>query len=922
MNILNKVTLKTLRKNKVRTIVTVIGIILSAAMLTAVTTAVSSGLQYLTDVESYQSGSWHGALLNLDSFDAARLKSDARVKATSTIQNIGYAKLEGGQNEYKPYLFIGAIKIGGTGLLPIHITEGKLPTNTNEILVPEHVASNGRVKYSLGQTLTLAVGLRLSENGETLWNNERLSYEYLEDEESQEEILVTEQLSIQETRTFTVVGFYERPDFEPLDAPGYTLLTGYEKASRSESIYFTLKKAKNVFDFTENFEYEKNPQCEAKYNTGYLRAIGVMKDDNIKTVLYGFAAILIGIVMFGSIALIYNSFSISVNERIKQFGLLSSVGATKRQLMRSILFEAASLCAVGLPIGILSGIGGIWVTFYCIREQLLVVFGGSGAISLQCHVSWLSILAAGLLGFITVMISAYRPARRALKMPAIDAIRQTNEIKIKPGSVRTSKLTYRLFGFEGMLASKNFKRNKKRYRATVISLFVSIVLFISTSSFCEYLKNITMAYYDQTNYDISYLLPPEKDKSSEENKARMQTVFEQLSGIAGISDAAYYTDLFTQRFLIPTSCLNERFVEFQRKQGSMRTILDGEYALIDTQMIFLDEATFREYCASIGEDAEAYLSAAETAPAAIAAGLYTSYDAQSRKFQSEIVENAASECLFAMPELPDGAAFLGIEEDPANGRLYCCYIADPNEPESEEERVPLDVEKNSIPLTVGTSKESVPFCLSGIQGNLLLIYPERAGEVLFELTRAEEKSDRWSFAFRAENHAAVYEKMARYLQESGESVSRLYDHASSVQSDKAYISIVSIFSYGFIILISLIALANVFNTISTNVRLRRREFAMLKSVGMTQKGFYKMMNYECVLYGLKGILYGLPVSVFITYLIFRVTEAAMERSFYMPWYSIVIAVSSVFLVVFATMLYSIRQFQKDNPIDALRNENL
>jgi len=275
-----------------------------------------------------------------------------------------------------------------------------------------------------------------------------------------------------------------------------------------------------------------------------------------------------------------------------------------------------------------------------------------------------------------------------------------------------------------------------------------------------------------------------------------------------------------------------------------------------------------------------------------------------------------------MPELPAGAVFLGIEEDPEDGRLYCCYIADPNEPESEEERVPLNLEKDSIPLTVGTSKESVPFCLSGIQGNLLLIYPERAGEVLFELTRAEEKSDRWSFAFRAENHAAVYEKMARYLQESGESVSRLYDHASSVQSDKAYISIVSIFSYGFIILISLIALANVFNTISTNVRLRRREFAMLKSIGMTQRGFYKMMNYECVLYGLKGILYGLPVSVLITYLIFRVTEAAMERSFYMPWYSVVIAVSSVFLVVFATMLYSIRQFQKDNPIDALRNENL
>lgn len=925
MNILNKVTLKTLRKNKVRTIVTIIGIILSAAMLTAVTTAVSSGMQYLRDVEEYQNGSWHGTFLNLNSDDALQLKSDSQVKATSTIQNIGFAYLEGSQNEYKPYVYIGGVKAGGTGLLPIHITEGKLPTNESEVLVPEHVASNGRVKYSMGQTLTLTIGSRVSEDGETLWNNTALSYHIMDGQNVED--IITEKLIPRETRTFTVVGFYERPSFEEHEAPGYTLLTAYDKdaGNTSENVYFTMKNAKDIFHFADPYKYHNDSQTEVKYNTGYLRAIGVLKDNNFKTMLYGFAAILIAIVIFGSVALIYNSFSISVNERIKQFGLLSSVGATKKQLMRSILFEASALCVIGLPIGVLSGIGGIWVTFYCIRDQLRLVFGEIGNLRLSCHVSWISLLIAVLLGFITVMISAYRPARRALKMSVIDAIRQTNEIKIKPGKVKTSKLTYKLFAFEGMVASKNFKRNKKRYRATVISLFVSIVLFISTSSFCEYFKDTTMVYSNNVDYDISYSLVPDKNLDSTASEKKMQTIFSGLAGVPGVTASSYSKSLNTQRFLIPLKDLNREFVAFQKEQGRMETIstAEGDFAVIQVSMFFIDDNTFRTYCNEIGVDAEFYLTTAETSPAAIAVGTFVGYNYNTNKrFTSEIFEKNTSECRLATPALPEGAEYLMIANDVEDQKPYCYYIANPNAENSETNKMQFDVFKDSVPLSVGAKSSETPYSLPNTNDGMMLLYPYRAAEKMFELAQKTTNSSYWNFAFQAKNHTAVHETMAQYLEENGESASRLNDYAESMQSQKAYVSVVSIFSYGFIVLISLIAIANVFNTISTNIQLRRREFAMLKSIGMTQRGFRKMMNYECILYGLKGILYGLPVAFFVTYLIFRVTNSAVELSFYVPWYSVAIAIGSVFFVVFATMLYTMRQIRKDNPIDALRNENL
>lgn len=126
-------------------------------------------------------------------------------------------------------------------------------------------------------------------------------------------------------------------------------------------------------------------------------------------------------------------------------------------------------------------------------------------------------------------------------------------------------------------------------------------------------------------------------------------------------------------------------------------------------------------------------------------------------------------------------------------------------------------------------------------------------------------------------------------------------------------------------MISLIAVANVFNTISTNIKLRRREFAMLRSVGMSDRDFNKMMRFECILYGARTMLLGLPLSGLLSYLIYKgmvagTIDGADNVNFVSPWGSMAISLLGVLLIVFITMLYAVSKIKKENIIDTLRDD--
>ena len=231
--------------------------------------------------------------------------------------------------------------------------------------------------------------------------------------------------------------------------------------------------------------------------------------------------------------------------------------------------------------------------------------------------------------------------------------------------------------------------------------------------------------------------------------------------------------------------------------------------------------------------------------------------------------------------------------------------------------VPVEEAVNSGTYTVGAILRERPAFLYSDNG-LVLLYPYS----MYEAVTGQARPYALSFWFRSGDHAAAYESMGRVLTELGLSRSDLQDLAANGESQRAMTTVVNVFSYGFIILISLIAMTNVFNTISTSIALRRREFGMLRSVGLTQGAFARMMDCECLIYGLRALLWGLPVSALVTYAIYRTMAKTISTGFYIPWYSVAIAVGSVFVVVFATMLYATHRIRRENPIDALKQENL
>lgn len=889
MKILSKITWENLKKNKTRTLVTIIGIMLSVSLFTAVMSSITSVNHYMINVLIEQTGNYHGKVFNVNSQDLENTLKDPAVESVKKIQNIGYAEITAIQNDYKPYLFIGAIDEQFSEEMAVKIKEGRLPDNNNEIIIPEHLRNNGGVTFKIGEVVNLSIGER-KYGGEGLDQHNA----FISESDGEKETFEPKEM-----RSYTVVGIYQRPDFEDRSAPGYTALTRSDGAGPdSFDMLIELKDMSQIYAYIDrNF-----PVKGAGYNDDLLRFSGNSEEKTFNAVLYSLAAVLSVLIMFGSVSLIYNSFSISISERSKQFGLLKSMGATKKQILKSVVMEGLMLSVIGIPLGILLGLVGIGITFRLSRNLFsnLLSEGSSAIIGLKIDPVAL-IFAAGL-GLITVLISAYIPAKKAAKLSVIDSLRQTDDIKINPRKVKTNRLVYRLFGFEGMLASKNFKRNRRKYRATVISLFMSVVLFISASSFSSYLKKSVSSVSSETPYDITFSLIP----SDEMNVDKMKNLLLQAKGIEAYSISQSVNHLV----LLPKNSLDKDYRKNIENSGALEiNYPDEDYYRFNVEFIFVEDESYHQ----ILEENSIVLNNEGKAE-----GVYYNqlkqYDGETGKFITGtfIKEEASIEGIQLRLKEFENQYFTGIIEN--EQYIYSDFTSD------KDIYYPLAEIEDRNSFTLDTSLTKVPLLPNiGSKDWLKVIYPMSQKQ---QVSGNYENTDIYNFVFKTEESSGTFDEMISFLEVEGIETFRLYNLRDDLKVERSLIAIVNIFSFGFIILISLIAGANVFNTISTNISLRRREFAMLKSVGMTKKGFNKMMVFESILYGVKGILYGIPVAMGVTYLIYRSIMQGLEIQFYIPIDSILVSIVSVFLVVFATSIYAMDKIKKDNPIDALKNENL
>ena len=549
MNVFNKVTLQSLKKNRTRTIVTIIGIILSAAMICAVTTFASSIYNYAYENAVYVDGDWHGSAEDVDLKTYELIKNESKIEDYVYAQQLGYAKVDGCTNENKPYLFVLGASEGFNEMMPVHITLGKYPTSATEILIPEHLYVNGGVELKIGDTIELALGKRMLDGYSMGQNNPFYVYD-----ENNETVPSGEELVVEDTRSYTIVGFYERPSFENYTAPGYTAITIADKDAGEQysyNVWFKMNKIKEVYSFIED------NQLPGRTNSSVLRYSGVSRYEGFNSMIISLAVIVIALIMFGSIALIYNAFSISVAERTKQFGLLSSVGATKKQLRRMVITEALMVSVVGIPLGILAGVGGIGVTLIFVGNKFQALVGYP--IPLKLSVSTISLVIAVVIALLTVLISAIVPSKRATKVSAIEAIRQSKDINTKIKKVRTSKLIYKIFGLPGMLANKYYKRSRKKYRATVLSLFMSVVLFVSAAAFTNALTESVSDSFGSVGYDILIY-----GYENEFIKATTDDLLNELKNDKGVNQVAY-TQGSSFFVALPSDEVSKDFLDYYTK---------------------------------------------------------------------------------------------------------------------------------------------------------------------------------------------------------------------------------------------------------------------------------------------------------------------------------------------------------------------
>lgn len=859
MNIFSKITLNSLKKNRTRTIVTIIGVILSVAMITAVTTLIASLQSFMIRNVIATDGDWHVQFMEVDPAWVQRLSADNEVAAAAISQNIGYAVLEGGQNEYKPYLFVAGFDDKAMEMIPIRLLDGRLPQNEGEIVINCHINNTG-VSYKIGDTLNLTLGHR-ELAGKRLGQNNQ----FVPDDQNG---TPRESFVPESSKAYTIVGICEKPAFEDFSAPGYTVitkvnLTGLGDADRI-NVFARLHNPAKVYEFAQSAAGSYG----YTYNNDLLRYMGISKDQTFNAVLYRLGGIFILLIMVGSILLIHNSFSISVAERTRQFGILSSVGATPKQLRRSVLFEGLWIGLIGIPLGVLAGIGGIGVTL-ALMSDIFASLSFNG-VPMKLSVSLPPLAIAGVVGIITILISAYIPARKAARLAAIDAIRQTTDIKISAKKVKTSRLVHKLFGLEGTLALKNFKRNRKGYRSTVISLFVSIVLFISASAFGLYLQESAKTTINESGYDILFRFTQTADEEL--------PLYEKLKNVSGVYDSGFYKSLYYEANL-PKDRLTDKYLEHYYGDS----LPADEIIPINMVVCLVDDGTYAAYIKELGLDPQKYTG--ENTDNLIAVTRINKYNDETGRYVSF--------------DVLQGSLPLSLQ------------LSAPGEPSSSSQPGPK--------ITITYLADRMPQAISESRGAGFVVFAPYSMSNRFSETHDKQLT----FTFLSTDPGKSAEEMNAILKDEGIfSGYYLYNVAQMQEQNRNLILLINVFSYGFILLISLIAIANVFNTVSTNINLRRREFAILKSVGMSDKGFNKMMNFECVFYGLKSLLYGLPVAFIITYLIYRSVMTGADVVFMVPWTSVGISVGSVFLVVFVTMMYSVSRVKKENTADALKNEVL
>ena len=849
MSILNRLTIKNLRLNKKRTIVTIIGIILSTALMVGIGLLFSSFQDLMIRDTIGYNGKYEA---NYGDVDLDKLNDIKDKDFTYFYEKpIGFSKIES-SNEYKPYMYITSVN--KEYFDELKLIEGSFPKNENEAVISNHVITNGGLNYKVGDIVTFKYGKRNIEGNGTLANSEFVDGEFLTNEG---------------THTYKIVGIVERSNFENYSACGYTAFTlDVNNDKGSVNLYVMFNKNKKIIKQSEELAKRLNYDNDINYNSTLLALYGESTYGNVMTTMVSMMMIMLSLVSIGCIIVIYNSFAISVMERKKEFGLLSSIGTTKRQLSHTVFFEAVVVGVIGIILGILGAYIGIGCVILIINNLI------SDILEYKLHLvtNPLFIIIPVIFMIVVIGLSAFIPSRRASKVSPIEAIRQNDDIKINKKKIKTSKLVNKLFGIEGEIALKNIKRNKKKYRVTVVSLFISIVLFISFSSYMNYTLNTASSVMGEVPYDyqISYFGDdPNNDKEA----------LDKINEIVKSSDVKEYVSYSVSNLsIIGNYTYSDEYLDFYKNaygDDGIKALNNLKYQYIS--IYILDDNSYNKYKKLIGIDNDSII-------------LLNKFKGVSYGNNKRVNYN--------IPVINNGNINIKIcnfdNDEDVDTTKYC--------------------NKNIDNIFVTNKSFDLIEEFSYMDDFKLIVNKKLYDSISDSSTHYTQFN---IISDNTNNIDKLTKELDKYSNVNYTNIKEAMKQANNL------ILVVKILMYGFISLVTLIGVTSVFNTISTSMALRKREFAVLRSIGLTNRGFNKILFFESLFFGMKSLIFAIPVSIGITVLIhYALADMVSISTIIIPWKYIIISIVSVFVIVLLTMMYSTSKIKKHNIIEQIREENI
>ena len=902
MNVIESFTIKTLKVHRKWTVVTIIGIIISTAMLTAVTTFSASYLDLGRRQIIQDSGKWMACFRDVPVADAEKLADSPLCSSLMIRKDLGFSPLPDSKNIWKPYLMIRQYDKEAIDHFHVHLVSGRLPANDREIILSSEVADNAGVYHAIGDTLSLDVSDRFSPTGEKLTPDisyQTMYYQY-NDLTGENVELGTEYLVPLFHREYTIVGFFTTTLSDVSWEADYTCITGMPDsvagAADTADLYLWSDSVSSgyysqVRDLGKSMGYSAD---QITFNDSLMYYYAGVDSIAMQQSLIILAGIIISIIMAASISLIYNAFSISVSERTRHLGLLASAGATRRQKRHHVLFEGFLVASIAIPLGILFGIIGMRLTFLAVTPIMEKASMVRGSMEMHAIVSFQTLLIISILSSITVLVSVLIPAFRASRITPIDAIRQAKEIHLTKRRVRTHPIIRKIFGFEAELAMKNVRRNRRKYRATIVSLVISLVLFLTVSSYVQFGIMSSINTQNAFTYDMFISF----QGVSDEVLAKIRTQ------IAALPDTEKI--IRSESHVMALSLKDNDLTDMTKNLGYSPEGMSGI-------VLAYDDEDFTDYAISIGVNPKDYFDADHPEAILINHASETNY-ATGKKVVGDVLhirEGALLTAIFS--EAADYSA-------KTDGTVY-------SEAAVNTKDDGMDARKDlpKVDISIGKITETLPvggqnFGFSSVN----MILPVSTYNALVAKAGIRDTVMKPSSAFYivAKDSHALELAIADIVKIVPSSQVYYYNVTGANESNENSLLLMSIFVYGFITLISLICIANIFNTITTNVNLRQKEFAMLRSVGMTPKSFNRMIRFESIFYGCKALALGLPISILIAYILYRNESSMFFFQFTLPWTSYLAAVVLVFAVVFSTMLYAVSRVNKQNIIDSLKIDTM